>query len=361
MAPSKRSPSRHKKLFLTAHHRTPSIIPSRWQRRKFNRIRHNRLVRNPIIAHHCNAKPGVCNILNLPREIRNIIYDMVIEDLDYSFGVGPGRTRIEQQGPPAFTTYRTRLLDINTAGLLRTNRQLRKETIEAIKSKNTISDRGIWYRLGLVEYGNCLEPVWFTRPAPPHFIQSVEVYLAMLMLEFSEWTHVWDARVPGRLPQCLLHMLRRFLHYGPRFKPRNADSSRRIEVANTLPLKALNIVVAPMETRMETDYTTGRISTMQRRRRFLNPAHDPMNVAHQNLGRWMAKLANSGLLYGSVRLLRLRYQDTLQEWEIVDTGKQPEAAKELSLLGWGSVLGITQKALHARKVYEASRLFALDA
>ena len=340
---------------MTSHPWTPSIIPSRRQRRKLNRVRYGLSFRNPINALHCNAKPGVGGFLNLPREIRNIIYSMVIEDLDSSFGDGRCRTRLEQQGYQTFAVYSTRLPNINTGGLLRTNHQLREETIQAINFQNTNSERGICYRLSLAEYTNCLMPFWLTRPAPPHFIQTVEVNLAMLSLEFSEWTHAWDARVPGRLPQFLLQMLRRFLNYGPRFKPRNADMIRRIEVTKALPLKALTILVEPMAMRYGIDNATGRLSRQQRRRSFINPAHDPMNNAHQNLGRWMAKLAKSGLLYGSVQRLRLQYQDTLQEWDILDTGNQLEAAKELSLLGWGPVLGITQKALHGRQILKYSK------
>ena len=73
----------------------------------------------------------------------------------------------------------------------------------------------------------------------------------------------------------------------------------------------------------------------------------------------MAKLAKSGLLYGSIQRLRLQYQDTVQEWEILDTGKQLEAAKELSLLGWGPVLGMTQKALHRRQMKYTKHLDCL--
>ena len=237
MAPSK-----------TRHPRTPSTVPSRWFRRKYNRIRHGRISRNrnPFNAVHCKAKSGVCHILNIPLEIRNIIYSMVIDDLDSLRGDVRHGARLEQQGHQAFTIYQTRLPNINTTGLLRTNHQVREETIQAIKCNNATSGRGICYRLYIFNLGNFLSPIWSTRPAPPHFIQSVEVDLKMYSLELLEWTHAWDARVPGKTPQCLLQLLRRFICYGPRFKPRTAKSLRRAEVADALPLKALTIIITPL-------------------------------------------------------------------------------------------------------------------
>ena len=337
----------------------PSTVPVRWFRRKFNRIRPRPLFRNPFKALHCKAKSGACTFLNIPLEIRNIIYSMVIDDMNSSCGDGLRAIKLEQQGHQAFTIHRTRLPIINTAGLLRTNHQIREEIIRAIGSTNITSDKGICYRLSLIDHGLYLEPIWLTRPAPPHFIQSVELVLAMYNLQVSEWIHAWDPNVPGQLPQCLLQMLRRFLDYGPRFKPRNADSSRRIEVTNALPLKSFTIIIAPMAMCYGIDSATGSHSFQQRSRQSVDSAHDLMNVAHQNLGKWMAKLAKGGLLYGSIQRLRLQYQDTLQEWEIVDRGKQLEAAKELSLLGWGPVLGMTQKALHGRQIKYTKQLGCL--
>ena len=272
MAPSRKGPNRHKKAFMTTHSRTPSVIPSRRQRRKLNRIRHAPLFINQNHALHCSAKPGVCNLLALPREIRNLIYPMVIEDLNSTIRSGRGVTRPEEHNNHYFTVYRTRLPNINTAGLLRTNHQIREETIQAIKSKITTSDRGISYRLLLIDHGYYRVPIWLTRSAPPRFIKSLEVYFTMFALEMSEWTHAWDARLPGKLSHLLLQMLRRFLNYGPRFKPRKANCIRKDEITIALPLKALTINFLPIALRYGMDLATGRVSLMQRRTRFIGPA-----------------------------------------------------------------------------------------
>lgn len=335
----------------------PTNIPSRHQRRKRNRQKFSALISPTTItstmAPYLTAMPGYCGFLKLPQELRDIIYDLVIDD-QWSVAEGPNifvwdSRRAEHSSPDSWIWYQYRLPTIKTAGLLNTSRQVRQETIKSIISRNESTDRGICYKLCLTGLGNSLVPTWFTIPAPLDYIQSVEIDMEMLILEGSEWSCVWDTRYPGQLPQCLLQMLRRFLDYGPRFK---ACSSSRTSIDQTrkpLRLDTLTINLHPAAMRLGVDSATGR-SSLQQRSPFIHPTQDPTNDAHHNLGRWMKRLAESGLLLGKIRRLRLWYQDALQEWEVTGQAKLTESIKECALFGWGPVLGITQKALHGGQI-----------
>ena len=296
--------------------------------------------------------------LLLPREIRDRIYDDVLNEMFRrpESPIEENDDRIEEDQGWGSNFFEHTLPTISCLGLLGCSRQVADELREAISRINIGTETGIQYQLDLMIWDASMQPTWLSLPAPRHFLKSVRVDFRIFRHGEFEWT--------GNRPilgQYLLQMLRRFLDNGPHFIKENPTNEVR-RAPRDLCLESLTINFVRMEhvipsMRSEDDDNNtkpqliprGSGDTLDLVIDEVSDTH-PTTVCKDQAALWalknfLEKIAGSGLLFGRFRFVKLCYGGKIKEWIIEDKGNLETTLAQWKPYGWGSILQSTQELI----------------
>ncbi|KAL8703370.1 MAG: hypothetical protein Q9201_003455 [Fulgogasparrea decipioides] len=262
------------------------------------------------------------SLLQLPRELRDRIYDAVL-DLetpvpDSTYSTTKRRTIASRKGRTIYLPLE--LPAISSGNLLRCNRQVFGELSQTISSRNSTRSRGLTCKLDLMIQGRdpgqdeddyCLLckdedsqaifPTWVSLPAPISHLKHVHVNFRVRNQATLSWAGDGG---PGWTTQSLLHLLGCFFAYGPSFT--EARKPREPFWIDELRLDADEV-------------DRGR----QRRPVFTY------------LCSFLGMVAGSGVLGGRLGKLSLYHTDMLhQEWAVINHDDVSKTVEEWSRYGW---------------------------
>ena len=270
--------------------------------------------------------------LRLPRELRDCIYAYVLQskaeppispedptlsdrhDFDEAYGRKRG-IMFEKSSLAYFTC----------CGLLCADRQISKEMHDIISRNGNI------WQLDCMIQDHRLWPTWLSLPASPKYLRRVEVNLRAFSFKRSQWGSDGG---PGEMVVLLLRLLGGFFEYGPRFLGRPLESPLHLESL------VVSLVAVP---------------AIPGRNEDSRPVwgHPALELMCRIFALQLKKIQSSGLLYGRVKMLKLRCEGRLdKEWAITDQGEHATwSAREWAPYGWvpGLKLGNNFLPLQAAK------------
>lgn len=308
-----------------------------------------------------------CHLLYLPREIRDQIYSEVVDTPALAPPICPTESDdcIEEDQGWGCGYYQKSFPQISCLSLLRCNRHIRTEVSELIARKNNKKNTALRYKLDLMIWDCDLQPTWLSLPAPLKYVKTVEVDVRFFRYGGPQW-----ADHPTVLSQYLLQLLRRFLINGPVFiRPR----SRPLLIFHCPPLlDNLTINFIPMLQSASSSSSPSNYQVLDfpgqklGADNFLKAEVD----AYIRLSKYVALIANSGLLFGKIKSLQLRYGTKTEDcdggmtnvYDVKDVGNIKLTEALCSRYGWGPVLEMTQKMVDGGGIEYSDTLdcFPLD-
>lgn len=169
-----------------------------------------------------NATDGNSLLLNLPRELRDMIYVYFLEARRPAPPsppfAGPRTFRVgDEDVPLRDIAYPISLPPSHITSLLQTNRSVRSEVLELVDKRND-SSRSLPAELDLMATGYVLYPLWTRLPTIPNKNASLEVTVNLRIFspEAFRSNDGWP-RQPGVAFRSLLTLLNQFTRCGPAF------------------------------------------------------------------------------------------------------------------------------------------------
>lgn len=295
-----------------------------------------------------------CHLLYyLPREIRDQIYSNVLDTPAVAPPICPTEVDdcIEEDQGWGCGYYSNRFPPISCLALLLCNRLIAAEVSELIAHKNNNNKTALRYKLDLMIWDCDLQPTWLSLPVPLKFLKAVEVDVRFFRYGGPQW-----ADHPTVLSQYLLQLLRRFLTNGPVFiRPRSQHpphlplllSSHRPPYLDTITLNFVPMLEPSSSSASSTsnyqvlDFPGQKLSAEN----FLKAELG----AYIRLSKYISLMANSGLLFGKIKTLQLRYYGEggkTSRYDVKDMDDISLTEELCSKYGWGPVLEMTQKMVN---------------
>ena len=251
--------------------------------------------------------------LDLARELRDRIYDAVLSSDTLTQPpkspqeAGERWSEESRLGRFRGIKHSTAPITYTCSGLLQSNRQIPRELQEAIEWNG-----GVEYHLDIMVGEASLWPTWLALPAPVKYARKMTVDFRNCSRTYGiMW--VGDGG-PGRVVQNLLRLLGQFVASGPRFLgsrngvPGASMPELRLEVLE------LHLVRMPDDAKPVVDEDFGHVYP------------DPEEEAEFRLQQRLSSLAGSGLLFGKVGVVRLRWEDGGKEWWVEDRDEVDKVA-----------------------------------
>lgn len=266
---------------------------------------------------HSAGSPCHFAFLSLPRELRDHIYNAVLETATPP-PASPASAvdRWENDNPWGADhgiVYERRLASIFCLGLLCCNRQISGEMKSAIARKTNDPEGGVTYKLDIMVQHMQLWPSWTSIPASPQHVRHVEVDIRIFT--YSDLEFRCDHRyMPGAVAMHLLRLLSGFLAHGPLFIPHSKP------LPNILRLETLTVNLS--------SYPEG-FHKAQYEWEGAYRIH-----AFKRMKALLGHLDDSGLLSGKVGRLKLCNGNKVEEWEIEDKGFNSRVAQQWAQYGW---------------------------
>lgn len=256
--------------------------------------------------------------LSLPREIRDHIYNDVLESsIPPPASPASAVDRWENDNPWGADhgiVYERRPASIFCLGLLCCKRQIAAEMRAAIARKSKEPEGGITYKLDIMVQHMQLWPTWISVPASPQHMRHVEVEIRIFT--YSDLEFRYDRRhMPGAVAMHLLPLLSGFFTHGPLFIPHTSKLFPYILHAETLTVNLVSIPEGFSAAQYEWEGAY-RVHAFRRMKELLS------------------HLDESGLLSRKVGRLMLRNGDEVEEWEIEDKEHNSRIARQWSQYGW---------------------------
>ena len=290
--------------------------------------------------------PAKCHLLHLPREIRDQIYSDVLDTPSLAPPICPTEADdcIEEDQGWACGYYQKTFSPISCLSILLCNRLIGAEMSELIARKNNNKKTALRYKLDLMIWDCDLQPTWLSLPVPLKYVKTVEVDIRFFRYGGPQW-----ASHPTVLSQYLLQLLRRFLTNGPVFI--RSHSLPELPLHRPPHLDNLTITFIPMLQKTSPS-SPSNYQVLDFPGQELD-ADDFLKAevnAYIRLSKYVALIANSGLLFGKIKTLQLRYETTggddggmTNVYDVKDVGILSLAEEMCSRYGWGPVLERTQK------------------
>lgn len=299
--------------------------------------------------------PAAFHLLHLPREIRDQIYSDVLDTTAVAPPICPTEVDncIEENQGWGGGWYQRTLPLISCLSLLLCNRLISTEVTELITRKNNNKKTVLRYKLDLMIWDCDLQPTWLSLPVPLKYVKAVDVDIRFFRFGGAQWVDH-----PTVLSQYLLQLLRRFVTNGPAFirsrsLPPLPSSHRPPHLDN------LSITVNSMlqnSSSSSNDYQVlnfpGQYFSAEQ---FLKAEVD----AYFRLSKYISRIAQSGLLFGKVKSLQLRYdgntttttnggrdgdeKSLTNVYDVKNVGYVGLIKEMWSGNGWGPVMELTQK------------------
>ena len=290
---------------------------------------------------------GHFNFLRLPRELRDLIYSTILlsrREAPESPADASSRwleqNFLNRDGCGEFDRglhgirYEGSFAGHACASLLQCNRQISQETKEAIKFQAASSR----YRIDLMFTPLDMWPTWIMLPAPLTYLESVEVDFRICDKEmYMGWSssHHYDISM-----QNFLRLLSQFIVRGPRFICKACD-------LNAITMDAPSLC---QDCQVNALHLNVLIVNFVRMRGCTKPLIPFQSLDGEDLLRnlevlalgklvkTLEKLANNGIVFGKIDLIRLRFDDTMYDWKVKDRDPERilEAVKKWTKYGWVS-------------------------
>lgn len=297
--------------------------------------------------------PAACNLLIVPREIRDQIYSAVLDTAALAPPICPSETDncIQEDQGWGCGYYQKNFPAVSCLSLLLCNRLVSAEVIELITRKNNNEKTALRYKLDLMIWDCDLQPTWLSLPVPLKYVKAVDVDVRFFRFGGPQW-----ADHPTVLSQYLLQLLHRFLTNGPAFIwPRSGSPLPSSHLPPHLENLSISFISMLQKSTSSKNYQVlnfpGQYFSAEK---FLKAEVD----AYHRLSKYIPLLANSGLLFGKIKSLQLRYDGTTTSTTTGSGGDDEESLKNVfdvknvgdvsltealsSGYGWGPVLEITQ-------------------
>lgn len=307
--------------------------------------------------------PKAYHLLHLPREIRDQIYSDVLDTAALAPPICPTEIDncIEEDQGWGCGYYQKSLPPISCLSLLLCNRLISAEVIELITRKNNSEKTALRYKLDLMIWDCDLQPTWLSLPVPLKYVKVVDVDIRFFRFGGPQW-----ADHPPVLSQYLLQLLRRFLTNGPVFIwPRSGPplpSSHRPPHLDNLSITFISMLQKSSSSKnyQVLNFPGQNYSAEEFLKAEVN--------AYSRLSKYIPLLANSGLLFGKIKSLQLRYDGTTTTttgsgggggseggedddgdeilanvFDVKNMGDVSLTEALSSRYGWGPVMEITQK------------------
>lgn len=281
-----------------------------------------------------------CHLLRLPQEIRDQIYSDILDLPALAPPICPNDAEdcIEEDQGWGCGYYSDTFPPISCLALLLSNRVIAAEVSEVIARRNKNKETALRYKLDLMIWDCDLQPTWLSLPVPLKYVRKVEVDVRIFRYEGIPW-----ADYPSQLSQYLLQLLRRFLTNGPAF----IKSHSELSMSHHRPpqLDSLTITFIPMLEQSFSSSSNYQVLNFPGQKLSVeNFARTEIN-AYIHLSEYVKLIANSGLLFGKIKSLRLRYRPggLMHVYDVKDRGDISLTEKLCSGHGWGPILEITQK------------------
>lgn len=240
-------------------------------------------------------------LLTLPRELRDEIYLNVLraqreppQSVDEVLKDRPNR-QIEDRR--AALQYEDKPVAIASSGLLGVNRQVATEVRKLLSAYDlpcVLDVHANWRRV---------YPTWLALPTHPRLIQDVRVVFHVASHTNMRLPSVWSGNAGiGHITQGLLELLARFIAHGPLLEARGRNG----ESWKPLHLRTITIEYMP-EPEEEPTYHWWEPSDAKVlevvKRRPVTPQEDHVLM----LASYLGQIAGSGVLFGKVQKLELKY------------------------------------------------------
>lgn len=254
---------------------------------------------------------ATCHLLHLPREIRDQIYSDVLDTAALAPPICPTEIDncIEEDQGWGCGYYQKTLPPISCLSLLLCNRLISAEVTELITRKNSSEKTALRYKLDLMIWDCDLQPTWLLLPVPLKYVKVVDVNIRFFRFRGPQWADHNEINGPPVLSQYLLQLLRRFLTNGPVFIwPRSGPplpSSHRPPHLDKLSITFISMLKKSSSSSKNYQVLNfpGQHFSAEK---FLKAEVD----AYSRLSKYIRRLANSGLLFGKIKSLELRYDGT---------------------------------------------------
>ncbi|KAL8718566.1 MAG: hypothetical protein Q9225_004313 [Loekoesia sp. 1 TL-2023] len=262
---------------------------------------------------------GQFHLLSLPPEVRDQIYDAILDlDAPPTDPKYVGYKQIEK-GFTCRLHLPTRAPQASSATLLSCNRQLHNELSQAISRRAcSASKTGLTYSLDLLVEGadrrkdeyEHLSPTWTKMPALPiKYAKSIHVNFKV---QNYPGLIFWGAGGPGQTTQSLMNLLSRFFAYGPTF---DEDS--------TIPTPPDFVEELIIEVLLVEDPQNGILDHHERRSKVVGGLLLLDLVVH------------SGLLAGKLGKISICVDGAIKkQWVVTEEANVEKTAKEWSCYGW---------------------------
>lgn len=254
--------------------------------------------------------PAKCHLLRLPREIRDQIYSDVVDTPALAPPICPTKLgeSIEVDHTWCSGYYQKKFPPISCLSLLLCNRLIAAEVGELVARKNNNKKTALRYKLDLMIWDCDYETTWLSLPVPLKYVKTVEVDVRFFRYGGPQWAE--DSTT--MLMQNLLQLLDRFLTNGPVFiRPRSRPLSLSPRTLHHPPyLDNLSITLVPMLQGSSSSPSNYQVLDFPGQKlsadNFLKAEVD----AYICLREYVSLIANSGLLFGQIKSLQLRYGTT---------------------------------------------------
>lgn len=286
--------------------------------------------------------PARCHLLHLPQEIRNQIYSDILDLPAFAPPICPTDAEdciAEDQGWGC-GFYSKTFAPISCLALLLCNRLIAAELSEVIARRNNDKKTALRYKLDLMIWDCDLQPTWLSLPAPLQYVKNIEVDVRTFRYGGPPW-----ADHPSLQSQYLLQLLRRFLTNGPAFiRPRSQQSLFR-SYPRPPQLDSLTITFIPMLDQTTISSSNYQVLDFPGQKLSAESFLTAEVNAYTHLSKYVDSIAKSGLLFGKIKTLKLRYGPgaVTNVYDVKDVGDVSFTEHLCSRYGWGPVLEITQK------------------
>ncbi|MCJ1455678.1 hypothetical protein MMC28_006034 [Mycoblastus sanguinarius] len=275
-----------------------------------------------------NRACGSFRFLHLPREIRDRIYEAVLDSEVHALSFPKTKDKIYRIKNEDWRRNHEAVLDsivhapslpktkdkfyriknenwrrnhverdsqiASCLGLLACNRQISSEMRESISRKNTSSETGVQYKLDLISWGDTLNPTWLSLPTPPGYVKSLDV-------QFRVLRHKNSHRVSAMTMLEMLHLFRQLFRHGPLFRPHPCRNNGEPRYPFHINMITINFVEVPKRSSFGIDDASGQRHPLWFMRGYLT------------------LMAHDGIPFDELGLLRLRYGDLIEEFTFAQT------------------------------------------
>lgn len=283
-----------------------------------------------------------CYLLDLPQEIRDQIYSDILDLPAFAPPICPTDAEdcIEEDQGWGCGYYSKTFPPISCLALLLCNRSIAAEVSEVIARRNNNKETALRYKLDLMIWDCDLQPTWLSLPVPLKYVRKVEVEVRTFRYGGPPW-----ADYPSQLSQYLLQLLRRFLTNGPAFI--RSHSQQKLSISHHRPpqLDSLTITFIPMLDQSISSSSNYQVLNFPGQKLSARNFLQAEVNAYTHLFKYVNLIANSGLLFGKIKSLQLRYGPggLTNVHDVKDRGDISLTEQLCSGYGWGPILEITQK------------------